>query len=98
MAPYLFLNPIPDERETPTRVTYRKVIHKPAKDRIDLFDQSTDGLGLTASENHSKLRQEGRPFLEFRYPHFDISVTKNGAKRSTASLDCPLMLARNLAF
>jgi hypothetical protein len=30
--------------------------------------------------------------------HLDISVTKNGAKRSTASLDCPLTLARNLPF
>src|SRR5262249_54014490 len=30
--------------------------------------------------------------------HSDISVTRNCANRSTTSLECPLMLARNLPF
>jgi hypothetical protein len=51
MAPDLFLNPITDERETPTGVTHRKVIHPTAQDRIDLVDQPADGLGLGASED-----------------------------------------------
>jgi hypothetical protein len=54
MAPDLFLNPIADERETPTGVTDRKVIHPTAQDRIDLFDQPTDGLGLEAPEDGSQ--------------------------------------------
>jgi hypothetical protein len=68
MAPDLFLNPIADERETPTGVTHRKVVHPTAKNRIDLFDQATDGLRLIALENNSQLAQQGRPLLDLRYP------------------------------
>ena len=57
MAADLLLNPIADERETPTGVTHRKVIHPTAKDRIDLVDQVTNGLGLGTSEDDSKLAQ-----------------------------------------
>ena len=68
MAPDLFLNPIADERKTPTGVTHRKVVHPTAKNRIDLFDQATDGLRLIALENNSQLAQQGRPLLDLRYP------------------------------
>ena len=47
MALDLFLNPITAERETPTGVTYRKVIYPPTQDRIELCDQVTNGwIGL----------------------------------------------------
>jgi hypothetical protein len=54
MPPNLLLNPIADERETPTGMTHRKVIHPTAQDRIDLCDQPTDGLGLKAPEDDSQ--------------------------------------------
>ena len=57
MAPDLFLNPIANEGETPTRVTYGEVIHPTAQDRIDFFDQPTNGLGLVATENDSQCTQ-----------------------------------------
>jgi hypothetical protein len=68
VAPDLFLNPIANEREAPTRVTHRKVVHPTSQDRIDLFDQSTDRLGLKTLEHVSELAQQGRPLFELRYP------------------------------
>jgi hypothetical protein len=57
VAPNLFLNPLADERETPAGMTYRKVVHPPTHDRIDLRDQSTDRLGLEAPEDDSQFSQ-----------------------------------------
>jgi hypothetical protein len=57
VAPNLFLNPLADERETPTGMTYRKVVHPTTQDRIDLLDQSTDRLGSEAPEDDSQCSQ-----------------------------------------
>src|SRR3954464_6654954 len=94
MAPHLFLNPIADERETPTRVSHRKVVHPAPQDRIDLFNQSVGGLGLVASENNPELAQEGRPFLCFRYPqrHPSSFTTADPAElKAQESEACPLL-------
>jgi hypothetical protein len=51
MAPNLPLYPVPDKRETPTRVAYREVLHPPTQDRIDLLDHLPYGLGPKIPEN-----------------------------------------------
>ena len=55
VAPDLRLYPVSNVRETPARVTYRKVLHPAAQDRINLLDQLRDRLGLKASENRLEL-------------------------------------------
>src|SRR5262249_13628861 len=53
--------------------------------------------GTSSAVTSGKFNCHITPFIGVN-AHLSISVTKNGAKRSTASLDCPLMLARNLPF
>jgi hypothetical protein len=66
MAPNLHLYPVPDKRETPTRVAYREGLHPSTQDRIDLLDHHPYWLGPKIPENLFELVEQGRPFLAFR--------------------------------
>jgi hypothetical protein len=66
MAPNLHLYPVPEKRETPTRVAYREVLHPTAQDRIDLLNHLPHWLRPKIPENLLELAEQDRPFLAFR--------------------------------
>jgi hypothetical protein len=66
MAPNLLFYPVSEIYEAPARMSDREVIHPSPQNRIDLFDQLSDGPGTKASENRLELAQQGRPLFAFR--------------------------------
>src|SRR6266404_1558436 len=66
MSPNLLLYPVSDKRKAFTRIAYGKVVHPPAKDRVDLLDHPLHRLADILSEDLLQLCQQRRPFLHPR--------------------------------
>ena len=66
MPPDLFLHPVFDKREAPTRVPHRKVVYPSPKDRINQFDHPPNRLADVPPEQLPELLQQRRPLLQPR--------------------------------
>jgi hypothetical protein len=59
----LLFHPIANERETPTRMTHRKVLHPTLQHRIECIDQSLEGSRAMASKHLFELAKQRRTLL-----------------------------------